>query len=275
MLIENFQTKYTTIPIATFSRAYKRNTQPFDFGTLPHMHKEMELLLVLDGEAALQIGTITYTIQKGNIVVLAPYTLHRYTIFADRDFKHYCLCFDLDMLYDKQLKIALESGSIGISGIIENQPSCAAYIENIFIANQEKKAGWEMAVIGNIHLLFSAFKEYEYMQTNTQTSTRSVYHKIFDYIAQHHGEDITSSDVAAYLGFNNSYFCRLFRKTFGDSFQNYLCKYRIENSKRSLRHTDTPISQIATDTGFNSCSYYSKKFKEYTHTTPSAYREKR
>lgn len=238
------------------------------------MHKELEILLVLDGEAELQIDAVTYTITQGNIVVLPPYTLHRYTIFADRDFGHYCLDFDLEMLYDKRLKEGLENGGIGITNIITEHAVCAKYVKTIFESNRDRKTGWEMEVIGNIHLLFSAFQTSGYIQNSPPTPARSVYCNIFNYIAQHHSEDITSSDVATYLGFNNSYFCRLFRKTFGDSFQNYLCKYRIENSKRLLWHTDTPISQIATDMGFNSFSYYSKKFKEYTHTTPSQYREK-
>ncbi len=273
MFFENFQTRYTTIPIATSSRNYKSNFCKLDFRTFSHMHKEFEILLVLEGEAHLKIDSVTHIIKKGNIVALAPYTLHHYTIFNDRNFSQICFCFDLDILYDKQLKTELEKGTILIKNIIENNQFCSALIKDIFEANEAKPLGWEMSIIGNIHLLFGEFKQKGYIKHSINNPTRSIYCKIFEYISENYKEDITSSDVATFLKFNNSYFCRLFRKSFGDCFQNYLCMYRIEKSKVLLKNTDIAISEIASKVGFNSFSYYGKKFKEYTSLTPREYRD--
>lgn len=274
MPIENFQARYTSIPLATFSRSYKKNSQPFDFSTLPHLHKELEILLVLEGKAQVQINSIWHTIQKGNIVVLPPYTLHCYTICADYDFKHYCLCMDLDVLYDKRMKEDLENGSLSILNIIDRHPPCARYIEDIFISEKDKKDGWELSVIGNIHLLFGAFKESNYFKICSSACNQSVYYKICNFIEKHYKEDITSTVTSKALGFSNSYFCRLFHKSFGETFQNHLCRFRIEKSKQLLQYTDRSISQISADVGFNSFSYFSKKFREYNHITPISYRTK-
>jgi len=273
MFIEDFRNKYSVIPFATFTRDYKKNTQPNDFEGLSHMHKEMEVLLVLDGEAHLYIDAIAYPLHKGDVVVLSPYTLHYYTFASDCDFRHVCLCFDTALLYDIPLKADIENRRTTITPIIHGSTRCAEHIEKAFAAHTKKQAGWECAVIGHISLLFGVWAEEGYLTKNPQPNAPTVYETIFRFIAEHFTEDITSADLAAALGFHNSYVCRLFRKSFGESFGQYLCRYRIEKTKSLLQYTDTPISQIALDTGFNSFSYYSQKFKAYTHMTPSAYRK--
>lgn len=273
MFIEDFQNKYTAIPFATFTRDYKKNTQSNNFEGLSHMHKEMEVLLVLDGEAQLHIEAEVHPLCKGDIVVLAPYTLHYYTFSSDRNFRHICLCFDIALLYDIPLKADIENRKITVTPLIHGSKRCAKHIEKAFAAHAEKQVGWECAVIGHISLLFSVLAEEGYLTENPRPDAPTVYETIFRFIDEHYTEDITSADLAAKLKFHNSYVCRLFRKSFGECFGQYLCRYRIEKTKSLLQYTDTPISQIAIDTGFNSFSYYSLKFKAYTHMTPTEYRK--
>ena len=237
------------------------------------MHREMEILLVLKGEAQLHIYGAAHPLCEGDIVVLAPYTLHYYSFASDRDFQHICLCFDTDMLYNTPLKADIEKRKITITPIIHGHKQCAEHTEKAFAAHDKKQGAWEYAVIGHISLLFSVLAAEGYLTENPRPITPPMYETIFQFIAEHYTEDITSADLAAKLGFHNSYVCRLFRKSFGECFGQYLCRYRVEKTKSLLQYTDTPISQIALNTGFNSFSYYSQKFKAYTHMTPSEYRK--
>lgn len=95
-----------------------------------------------------------------------------------------------------------------------------------------------------------------------------------EYINQNYNQFITSKDVASELFMNNSYFCRLFKKNFGNCFQNYLNIYRIEKSTILLRDTNDSVSEIAENVGFNSMSYYGKLFREIYGCSPSQYRKK-
>ncbi len=272
MLIEDFKMKYTTIPFATYARNRKKNTRKHNTDTLFHMHKEIEIMLVLEGRSKLYVDTKAFEIEKGDIVLIPPYTPHRYTIFAEFDFSHYCLCFDLELLNDQALKEKLENGMLGITTVIKNNEICAGFIKNAFEANANKPKAWALRVMGNLSLLFAMLAEEGHLFSTSASKEKSIYYQIVDYIAHHFAADITSKHIANALHMSNSYFCRLFRKNFGHCFQNYLCMYRIEKSKPLLRNTDLSISEIALQVGFNSFSYYSKKFKEYTTLTPKEYR---
>lgn len=274
MQLERFRETYEGVPIATFTRDYKKHTRTFNYETISNLHREMEILLVLEGEAILHTDTETRVIRKGDMVLLSPYTLHRYTLPADRDFKHYCLCFDLDILYNKELAFQIESHRLLIPTVLSGDTRCAAYVEEAYRTCAERNSGWELTAVGQLSLLFGALQERGILQKCEQPLPQSVYFQIYEYIARHFSEPITSADLAKTLGFNNSYVCRLFKKSFGECFQNYLCVYRLEKSKQLLAHSNTSVSQIALDVGFHSFSYYSKKFKEYNGISPTAYRKR-
>ena len=121
-------------------------------------------------------------------------------------------------------------------------------------------------------MFFATLLEHGEIYHKSSPSNKSIYYQIIDYIAHNFTSNITSAHIANALHMNNSYFCRLFRKNFGYCFQNYLCMYRIEKSKPLLKYTEQSISEIAYSVGFNSFSYYSKKFKEFTSLTPREYR---
>jgi len=122
-------------------------------------------------------------------------------------------------------------------------------------------------------LLFAALVNDQRIYNASEKREKSFYFLIVDEIAHRFTSDLTSSELAKTLHMNHSYFCRLFRKSFGYCFQNYLCIYRIEKSKPLLKNTSLSISEIALLVGFNNLSYFCKKFKEYTLMSPKEYRQ--
>ena len=274
MFNDVFKAKYTTIPFATASRCHQGGSLSQNIETLSHMHREIELLLVLKGEAVYYIDTVRHPLREGDLVLVAPYLLHRATILAKADFHHICLCFDVSLLQDATLRQLLEGGCCLLPPIIHRADAYAPYVRAAYDANAGQRPGWELTVIGNLSLLFGLLKERGQITPGSSTGQRSICYRIVDYIALHYQEDLTSTALAAMLHMNGSYFCRLFRRHFGYTFLEYLCTYRIERSKHLLRSTDLSVSEIASRVGFNSLSYYGKRFRDETGETPKEYRKR-
>lgn len=232
----------------------------------------MELLLVLKGSARFYIDTRAFDISQGDLVLVAPWLLHRSTIFKDKDFQHICLCFDLSLLHDQSLQKGLESGSTVIAPVISDAQRYGDYVRRAFSAHADQRPGWELQVCGNLAILFGMLKEDGHLSTPDFPAEKNICCRIIDYISAHYPENITSADAAHHFHMSPSHFCRLFRSSFGHCFQNYLCIYRIEQAKLLLRSSDRPISQIAASVGFGSFSYFCKIFREHTGVTPSEYR---
>ncbi len=92
------------------------------------------------------------------------------------------------------------------------------------------------------------------------------------FIQEHYAESITLADLcsAAYIGEREAMRC--FRRTVGESPMQYLTKFRlIKSSNLLLEDSSLSIAEIASRCGFDSPSYYTKKFKELYKNTPREY----
>jgi len=273
MLLDDFKAKYSSIPLATFSRSHKAGDTASDTDTLTHMHREVELLAVEGGRALFYIDTVRYEVTAGDLVLVSPFCLHRTTILAQEDFRHICLCFDLSLLPAFPLKEELESGRLSLPPVLSGAKEYIPHVQAAYYANRDRRPGWEMEAIGHLSLLFSGLLAEEYITAQKKESIPNFAHGIQKYMDEHYEKPLTSAEMAVHFHITPAYFCRLFRQNFGYTFLEYLCAYRLDRSKILLRETDLSVSEIALRVGFNSFSYYSKKFKERNRISPREWRQ--
>ena len=88
------------------------------------------------------------------------------------------------------------------------------------------------------------------VNSNVVTKNEDFVFNVINYVENHYAEQISSNDLSSALGFNQSYFCRNFKKNFGMSFSSYLNSYRISKSRKFLEEGGKTITQIAYDVGF-------------------------
>ena len=84
---------------------------------------------------------------------------------------------------------------------------------------------------------------------------------------------ISLADIAASANISQSECCRCFQRCLKQSPFDYLIEYRIRQAAGMLLDTDKPISEICMETGFNSTSYFSNKFKSILGQSPRDYRK--
>lgn len=93
-----------------------------------------------------------------------------------------------------------------------------------------------------------------------------------EYIQINFEKRISLDEMASLCNISSSYFSKLFNKITGDNFSNYINQARIDRACVLLATTDTPITVIALDLGFEDNSYFDKVFKKLTGVTPSFYK---
>jgi len=86
--------------------------------------------------------------------------------------------------------------------------------------------------------------------------------------------EITYETLSEHLNFNCVYISRCFKKIYGITPLDYLKKIRLKEAEFNLIHTDHSIDKIASFTGFNSTSYFSKQFTKTYGLSPSLYRKR-
>lgn len=85
-------------------------------------------------------------------------------------------------------------------------------------------------------------------------------------------EDVTIRDLANRHGISPAYLGQLFKKEYGESFNDYRNRLRVEEAARLLRTTDMRVYEIAQHVGYHSTDYFEHKFSTFFSMTPTAYR---
>lgn len=81
-------------------------------------------------------------------------------------------------------------------------------------------------------------------------------------------------DLADVAGYSRFHFVRAFKLTTGLPPYAYLLSERIAAAKDLLRTTDTPIADVAAQTGFATHAQFSSRFRETVGETPADYRRR-
>lgn len=95
-----------------------------------------------------------------------------------------------------------------------------------------------------------------------------------EYIVKNYSQPISVDSLSEHLALNKNYLIKLFKKSFSTTPNRYILNVRLYNAKLMLVDTDLSVENIAEATGFNTTSYFIKRFKEAYGETPLAYRNK-
>ena len=93
------------------------------------------------------------------------------------------------------------------------------------------------------------------------------------YIQDNINNDLTRAELTRIVHLHPDYMSSMFRQKMGISLSEYITRERIRAAKKLLRSTDLPINEIATRTGFQTISYFSKQFKRLENMTPFQFRK--
>jgi AraC-like DNA-binding protein len=78
--------------------------------------------------------------------------------------------------------------------------------------------------------------------------------------------------LARHAHLSPAHFSRRFKAAYGESPHQYVLTRRVERAQELLRNTDTSVTDICLDVGFQSLGSFSSAFTRVTGMSPTAYR---
>jgi len=268
----------------------KNTDLPETYITLPlHYHPEMEIIIILDGTWQFKAGNSNdYSIaHKGDIVFFMPYEQHEAFISAKYEqYSTLCICFDMALLRSP----ASQFGDLLVQNFLNNQKYITRIISSSLPEHSRIAKQFDImidalnhpnecnvfAFLGGLFTMFGILDEYHHIhqvETSEHTNNLEIQFakRAIDYTENNYTKKITTSDIASELNYNESYFCRMFRKVFHMRYNDYLQKFRISKTCTLLHQMS--IADAAYSCGFTHMGSFSTYFKRYTGMTPVEYRE--
>lgn len=145
------------------------------------------------------------------------------------------------------------------------------------------RKAWEMTPIipkdkyGAIVRLLSFFGEQLSALINQivlerQNAEPQLVQKARAYIEQHKMEPLSLAAVAQASGASVFHFCKVFKKSTGLKFTDYVARVRLEDARNQLANPARRISEVAYDVGFQSLTQFNRMFKRVFGQSPTEFR---
>ena len=96
---------------------------------------------------------------------------------------------------------------------------------------------------------------------------------VLDYIHAHPTEELGLEELARMARLSPFHFSRLFKISTGLTPHQYVLRWRVEESKRLLRHSTMEIADIAQRLRFSDQSHFTALFRRLTGATPGRWRD--
>ena len=251
-----------------------------------HWHEEVQFTCVLEGSMITTAQWTDYILRPGDGFFINSNLSHM-TRPASPDSARYL------SLNVKPSLLTLFHGSV------VEQKYFLPYVNNKFFqfVPLAPESPWQEQVLGDMRLLFGLLQtkpfgyeldSYSYLlhiwrsllehldtkPEHVPVLERREAHEIISYLQEHYAERVTLQQISEHVHLNEGLCCKLFRSAYGCSIFTYLLNYRLEKSILLLPDRSLSVSRIAELCGFNSTSYFIKKFREKVGVSPLNYRNR-
>ena len=255
-----------------------------DILTTPHWHREVELIYVTKGTISLGIDDVPYKLSEGEIAFIGGGLIHY--VLASPGSERFVYQFDLSYFtagnkenLDLQ-KLFAEVLPISPQWQREDEATVRRLLEAMNLESEKQETGYQFALRAELFQLITLLlrnvpKQAKQSKKIKKLATQDVLEKldvIFSYVEAHYQEELTLQNIAEVSGYSSFYFTKFFKKNTGKTFLTFLNEYRIDKAKWLLINSDLPVSEIITQTGFESDKTFCRLFKSSMAMAPLEYR---
>lgn len=237
------------------------------------------------GEVEIFTKEKKYTLTGGDIFIMPPRQIHtfRTTTMGTR---YTSLHIGLELItlpeehfFQQQFTKPLSEGRLLLPDWVRPGDPLHSQLSAIFSILDKNKEGCEnykAQLFGMVMQFCTAILPYcKYLdQKPAAAKSEDTVLACMVYIRTHYKERITLQDLADHVHLHPNYLCALFKSRTGRTPFEYVDRVRVRHAYRLLQSTHLPVTEIAETCGFQSISFFSRKFKDILGCSPSQYRKK-
>lgn len=244
-----------------------------------HYHDELELLQVISGQMCCTVDGVDYKANAGEVIFIRSGIPHMTSAisgtqitlvqFKESDF--------ISTGINKVIKYSVKLRNLSEEPVmILKSPELFSELMQMERENEKREPSFEIFVRGSVYKIIGIL-----YRTGILSEAEKMYDEertekilpVLSYVNENYNEDISIKRASAMLGFDQSYFCRIFKAATGATFTEYLNFVRVCKAEKLLGKTSLGILDIASEVGFSSVSYFNRVFKKYKNCSPSNYRK--
>lgn len=249
-----------------------------------HYHDLYEIYLLVKGERFVFLNNEAYCLNEGDMFIAEPFVLHSTRNLEPKYLKRYLINISQDALLSvlskEEIKDLFKNFSTCILRLNKEQSSMMYDLfETVdMYSKRVDKRGVKLFHLSIFCLLdcldsFLKMKKEEKVTLQGLRIQRNDILDVINYVNDNYDQVITLDFIAEFAHMSKSNFCHVFRQRTGETFLQYLNKFRLSKAHQMLVETDYSLSEIACKTGFTSTAHMTRIFRSVHGKSPSEFKK--
>lgn len=245
-----------------------------------HLHKELELILVLQGKGKVSVENSSFMVSAGDVLLFDSGAAHELSggedgllLLALQVSRSFCKRFCpqlrntrfhatlLSPLYTNEELQTFRQMMISayrdyVSHTMQGVFRCMAYINGMFAS-----------LLKNV-----PYQVLDQAQMENQKKYEKRMRRILLYLEDHFREPVRLRELAEMEGLTETHLSHFFRDQLNVTFQEYLTRLRVEAAMYLLKTTDLSVTNISYECGFSDPKYLNQGFRKIAGISPNEWR---
>lgn len=253
---------------------FQKTTREKDYAMpYAHFHDKHELYILEKGVTRYLIGDNIYLLEPFDMIFVPKGVFHKTNSEKNQKTERILFTFDDGFAgdgYQKYIEELKDNNYIRIPP--EKHHILKEIINRIEREERHKSKDYrelQKLLLCELLVLISRYRTKEEIK-NFDGSYITVKEAV-KYISENYSSELGLDFLAKKFALSPSHFSRLFNEITGIGINEYINNIRITAAEKLLIDTNLPITQIATDCGFNDSNYFATVFKKIKGITPKKF----
>lgn len=274
-IYENIDFDNSSVMPFTFSNTARRS-----FISGANWHKEIEIMLVTEGEGYILYDAVELNIKKGDVVVINSNVVHvvvgrplvafNFVIVGEEFFQQNGLCFETfyfsPVVNDDKIRMLYEELNIDM----KEYRKCKGDKIDLSPMIYAKLRCNLLGLIIDLCTRYNINKN-DVAGAGNRKNLRHI-KKAMEYICNNFSEPITLDEISEKTGISKYYLAREFKRCTGQTIFHYLNFIRCKHAERLMK-LGTSVTDAALDSGFATPPYFTKTYKSVMGRSPSEFKK--
>lgn len=244
-----------------------------------HWHTELEVVRIVSGRLTLYVNNSEYDMSGGDVAIVSSGALHRAEPY---ECVYECAVFDISVASGYGGRRVFDMMRPIISSDTEISVSCP-YAKDVICELIDALARGEDYYELRVSSLITELVRTLYLAGAIEpmradggrgSNRRAAIALLIDKIEKEYSHRLSLCELAATVGMNEKYMCRIFKEFTGMTPLDYANRVRIDRACHNMTVNRMNVTEAAFECGFNELSYFSKVFKKYKGMSPGQYRRR-
>lgn len=243
-----------------------------------HLHRHVELLVVLEGTLRVTLDHQEYDVDAGYGIIIFPNKLH--SLKTPVHCRILLCIFDIDYCHSYQKYFQTLQPAAPVFCLDDLSSHVHTALEGLLqlTAGRHRNAPIPESVVnfseGYLVLLLACVFEKLPLEEKGESCDLELEQKLLIYIDSHFTEQLSLEILSKEFGISRFSLSRMFSEKLNVNFPYYVNSKRLEFALELLADSTLSITQIALDAGFGSSRTFFREFREHYGMTPGEYRKK-